>query len=83
MCQEGSRTGEPKPERGVCKARSAIRRGEIAVNAYANWQATIWKILCDPTTMVAATILVMLVATWVVVEPGGLHPAAFPLFGRG
>ena len=53
------------------------------MNAYANLQATIWKILSDPTTMVAATILVMLVATWVVVEPGGLHPAAFPLFGRG
>jgi len=69
--------------RGVCKASSAIRRREIALNIYANWQNTIWKILSDPTFAVAATILVMLVATWVVVEPGGLHPAAFPLFGRG
>ena len=53
------------------------------MNEYGNWQNTIWKILSDPTFEVAATILVMLVATWAMVESGGLHPGAFVGFGRG
>ncbi|MFL5520007.1 MAG: hypothetical protein ACJ8B6_03655 [Gemmatimonadales bacterium] len=47
------------------------------------WRKTIWKYLSDPTVGVVATLVVVLIAAWFVVQPGGLHPGAFALFGRG
>ena len=48
-----------------------------------HWQKAIWRILSDPTMEVVATIVVVLVATWFMVENGGLHAGAFVGFGRG
>lgn len=47
------------------------------------WQKTIWRILSDPTMEVVATIAVVLVVAWFMIQSGGLHPGAFVGFGRG
>jgi hypothetical protein len=53
------------------------------LDSNAQWQKTIRKYLSDPTFEVVATLVVVMVAAWFVVQPGGLHPGAFALFGRG
>ena len=46
---------------------------------HGNWQK-IWKLLTHPATEIVATIVVVMVATWYLVEAGPRDP--IPLFGR-
>lgn len=49
---------------------------------YGNWQKAFWRILSDPTIEVVATLAVMLVATWFVLDNDVAHQGTFVLFGR-
>jgi hypothetical protein len=73
---------EPVAPGGVVSLLPSNGR-EDALESNGQWQKTIWKYLSDPTVGVAATLVVVLIAAWFVVQPGGLHPGAFALFGRG
>jgi hypothetical protein len=47
-----------------------------------NWQKAFWRILSNPTIEVIATIVLVLVLAWFVIQFGGLHAGGFVLFGR-
>ena len=47
---------------------------------HGNWQRWIWRLLSNPAIEVVATLVVVMVAAWFLIESGPRD--AFPLFGR-
>jgi hypothetical protein len=48
-----------------------------------NWQKTAWKWISVPGTELVATLALVMLATWFLVQDGGLlHGAGFPVFAQ-
>lgn len=47
-----------------------------------NWQKAFWKIISDPTIEVMATLAVVLVATWFLLQNDTVGQGNLVLFGR-
>ena len=46
------------------------------------WQDTLWKLLTNPGVELVATIAVVMVATWYLIEAGPMDPSGVPVFAR-
>ena len=47
-----------------------------------DWHRTLWKLLTNPGAELVATLAVVMVATWYLIQAGPYDPLAVPLFGR-
>lgn len=56
---------------------------EVALDTnFGNWQKALWRLLSDPTLPVVATLVVVMLATWFVLQDDAPHRGAFFLFGH-
>lgn len=69
--------------RGAVKQAAAPDGREVALRTqHGHWQEALWKILSHPTLEVAATLVVVTVATWYLMQNEAAHPGVFFLIGR-
>lgn len=49
---------------------------------FGTWRKALWKILSDPTIEVIVTLVIVMVATWFVLQNDAAHRGAFFLLGH-
>ena len=82
-CRRGP-AREPGKTPGVVRQAAALPgQGSVFLKpTYRNWQTTIWRLLTNPGTEVAATLAVVVLATWFLMTDDASPLAGVPLFGR-